>query len=694
MSLNVALTNAISGLRLNQAALDVAAQNVANVNTEGYSRKIVQQQTVVLGGLGSGVEITAIARNVNEFLLKDMRAAVSQLNDSQVQDDFYSRMQDLFGSLKSDTSISAYVTNLATRFQSLVNAPEDVALRSQVVAQADLLAQQFQSIATELQELRLSADRSISDGVTEVQAQLTKIHELNVTIAEHKALGLPLTDLQDQRDIAINKVSEQMGVNYFGRTSGEIVLMTEAGRLMVDRTVPTITHTPASSFDNTISWNAAGTGAVGGIDFNNIDITSEIITGRIAGLIAMRDTALPNLASQMEELAGALQNEINALHNQGTSYPGNDVLTGTRTMLGTEQPPWTGTFRVAALDANGLAVESLDINLAGLTVNGLIAQINTMTDVNASLVGGKVVIQPTNAANKVAVNEMTSAVTLGNRTVGASAFLGLNDFYTNGADYDVYGSDYQAGNNSALGIAGTMTAQVGAFNVPIVYTAADTLNDVATKINAAMAANAPPLAVNASVDASGGGYRLRITADTSTGLQNFFMTDAPTTPTGVITALNMTVRDGRMASTMAIRSDIKTDPSRVAHGQLASGVLVAGAIGITTGDNRTAQAISNKFNSEINFSPAGLLSGSRRTLADYGAQILALNASQARNAADLRSSREFLAENLANTVASASGVNLDEEMANLIILQNAYAASARVIDITSQMFDALAQIVR
>lgn len=693
MSLNVALINAISGLRLNQAALDVTAQNVANVNTEGYSRKIVQQQALVLGGLGSGVQITAITRNVDEFVLKDMRAALSQVSDSRVQDEFYARMQNLFGSLNSDTSISAYVTNLATRFQALVNAPEDVALRSEVVAQADLLARQFQMIAVKIQDMRLAADRSIDNAISGVQTQITKINDLNVKIAEHKALGLPLSDLQDQRDIAINQIAEEMGVNYFERASGEIVLMTEGGRLMVDRTVPTLTHTPASLFDSMINWNATGTGAIDGIDMNNVDITAEILTGRIAGLIAMRDTTLPNLASQMEELAGALQYEINALHNKGTSYPGNDSLTGTRIMLGTEQPGWTGNLRVTALDANGLIVESLDINLAGVTtVNDLLTQINGMAEMTASLVGGKVFIRPSNANNNVAINELTSAVTLGNRTVGASTFLGLNDFFTNGAEYDTYGSDYQNGNNTALGIAGTMNLKVGAINVPVVYVATDTLNDIATKINAATAGAG--LAVAATVDNSGGGFRLRITADTATGLQNFFLSDVPTTPTGVVSALNMIVRDGRLASTMAIRADIKTDPSRVAHGRLESGVMTVGNIGITTGDITTVRAIANKFNNQINFSPSGLLSGSKRTLSDYGAQILALNASQARNASDLRSSREFLVENLTNTVTSVSGVNLDEEMANLVILQNAYAASARVIEITSRMFEALAQIIR
>ena len=115
MTLSVALFNALSGLRLNQTALDVTAQNVANVNTDGYSRKVVQQEARVLGGMGAGVKVTKIARNVDEFVLKDMREALAQVNDSRTQDGFYQRIQNLFGSLDSDSSISAYVTELATR---------------------------------------------------------------------------------------------------------------------------------------------------------------------------------------------------------------------------------------------------------------------------------------------------------------------------------------------------------------------------------------------------------------------------------------------------------------------------------------------------------------------------------------------------------------------------------------------------
>ncbi len=175
MSLNIALFNAVSGLQLNQRALDVIAQNVANVNTEGYSRKIVHQESVILSGVGSGVRVADIARNVNEFMLKDLRGAESQLGTSQVLEQYYGRMQDLFGTLGSDNSLSALIAELAARLQGMATAPEDVAMQTEVGNQANLLAERIRTVATEIQSLRLQADQEIATAVTEINSDLTQI---------------------------------------------------------------------------------------------------------------------------------------------------------------------------------------------------------------------------------------------------------------------------------------------------------------------------------------------------------------------------------------------------------------------------------------------------------------------------------------------------------------------------------------
>jgi flagellar hook-associated protein 1 FlgK len=144
-----------------------------------------------------------------------------------------------------------------------------------------------------------------------------------------------------------------------------------------------------------------------------------------------------------------------------------------------------------------------------------------------------------------------------------------------------------------------------------------------------------------------------------------------------------------------VRGDLLTDPGRVAHAALSSDpALAVGMVGVGAGDNSIAQALANKFNEELAFSATGQLAAASRTLSEYGAAILGLNATQASSAEGTREWRQALFETLSNKAASISAVNLDEETANMILLQNAYAASARVISTTAELFDVLIGIQR
>ena len=686
MSLNIALYNAISGLQLNQRSLDVIAQNVANVNTEGYSRKIVNQESIILNGIGSGVRIADITRNINEYMLKDMRGAASQLGSSEIQEEYYGRMQDLFGSLGPDSSLSTVLADLASRLQGLATTPEDVALQTEVGNQANLLAQRIRTTAVDIQSLRLQADLEIQTAVTEVNADLNQILELNLRIAENMALGHPVGDLQDQRDLAINRVSEQIGVEYFTRSTGEVVLFTSKGRSLVDRSVTPLSHTPATAFSATLYYDGSGT-SIDGIDVGTLDITTEIATGRIGGLIEMRDKALPNLYSQIEELTAALHDEINKLHNQGTAHPGLATMTGTRTVTAGDTPVWTGNVRVAVLDSTAALVEYQDFDLSTYAnVGAAVAAINGMTNLSASIdANGKLAIAAT-GANRVAINEMTSAVTVGNRTLGASEFFGLNDFFTATADYDEYVSTYNSSRTTALGLTGTLTFRGSWGTTNVGYAAGDDLDALAASIN--LDATLTAQNITASVIPDGSGFQLRINDSDN---DNYFITDS----SNLVSTLNIKNRNTEFASTIALRADIRSDPSRISRGSITAAPAPAiGSNAIARGDNTQIQSIANKFNEALSFDSTGLLAASTRSLPDYAAQILGLNSTQARIVSDTKVAREFLFENLSNKTQSISGVNLDEEMANMIVLENAYAASARVISVTSELFDILTEMMR
>ena len=86
MSLNIAMQNSLSALQSYAQSLDVTAQNISNVNTEGYTRKIAQMQAVTISGKGAGVEIAKISRNVNDLMTRDLRETLSQLGQSAARD--------------------------------------------------------------------------------------------------------------------------------------------------------------------------------------------------------------------------------------------------------------------------------------------------------------------------------------------------------------------------------------------------------------------------------------------------------------------------------------------------------------------------------------------------------------------------------------------------------------------------------
>jgi flagellar hook-associated protein 1 FlgK len=683
MSLSIALQNAVSGLHLNQQALDVTAQNVANVNTEGYSRKIVEQQAVIIAGQGAGVEIASISREVNEFMLKDLRTQISAMNDLDERDHFYNRMQDLFGSPGSDTSVGFSIAELSSRIQALSISPENNSLMTEISSRAELISQQFNLIAEQIQDLRLEADTNIDNAISTVNTQLSSIQELNIRIAENLALNLGVSELQDQRDIALSKVAELIDVNYFSRSNGEIIIFTDSGRPLVDRTAQTLTHDSVSAFNPSITW--AG-GSVNTIDLNGNDITSEISSGAVAGWISMRDSILPDLHSQFEELAQTFVNEINAIHNDGVGYPGLATTTGTREIAAADPPTWTGEVRVGIVDASGTVVEFQDFDLATYaTIGDLVTDINLMANATATINANGNVVLDASGTSLVAINEYTSAVTVGNETIGLSQFLGLNDLYTQPNNFDTYTTAQQSSSATALANSTlTFTGIFGTTNVAV--TAGDSLATIAASINA----NATLVAANvtAAVIADGSGYRLQITDSDG---DSFFVADSAT----MISTMDLRARDHGVAASMAVRADIISDPSRLSRGELSdSATLLVGDAGVTAGGQTVIQRLANLFNTNINFDEVGLLPDSTKSLSDYATAILSLNATQASNAEESLATKRFLHDNLENKSRSISAVNLDEEMANMIILENAYSASARVISTTSELFDELMNLAR
>lgn len=684
MSLVGALMTAVSGLQTAQAQLQITSDNIANVNTPGYTRKTATPETTAYGGEVAGVRLSEVQRTVDEGLLRQLRDHIARLTGQSVQASFLDRTQVLFGRPGDNTSLSHSITQLGGALENLAVTPSSLANKASVRDTARWLADQLNSVSGSLQDLRLEAERQIGVSIAKINETLSEIENLNTKIARAAAVGDNLPDLEDRRDTLLTELSKEIDIQYFTRSSGEVVISTGAGRLLLDSQTKALSHTEVTSMSAAVTL---GNG-LNGILFGpaGIDITQEITGGRLAGLLTLRDETLVDLQAEIDQLSEVLRDQMNAAHNNGTAFPPPTTLTGTRSVAAADQPAMTGTFRVTVADSAGVAVETLDVDLGALapaSIGTLVAQIDAMANASASINAAGQVIISASGGNRIAVNEMDSAVTSGNATYGMAQFLGLNDLYTTGLGFDQYLSGRSASDASALGLAGTLTFDIAGAPTNVAYAAGDSLNDIAAAINAAVGgAN-----ITASVIREGSGYRLEITdADGD----NFFLSDS-----GTLTAqLNLRAGSTGTAERISLRSAILQDPNLIAHAELSSAAgLAAGDVAVAAGDGGAARALADVFTRDLSFAAAGALGQGTSTLANYAAEIISLNATMTESMSDSVATGESLRVSLENQAAQVSQVNLDEELADIIVLQNAYSASARVTAAVSEMLDTLLEMV-
>jgi flagellar hook-associated protein 1 FlgK len=705
MSLTVALRTALSALQTTQSQLQVTSNNIANVNTVGYSRKTQSASSIVLDGVGAGVRADTIKRTVDSFLSRQVRDQASASSMWTVMNQYLQTVQDQFGTPGDNTSLASSMSSLASALAALANTPESPTQASSVIGQAQLLAQQINAHAASLQGMRADVDIAISAAVVDVNAALDRIADLNVQIVRAKALNQGTGDLQDQRDLLMRQVSEFMDVRSYERDNGELVLMTGSGRRLVDgNQVERLSHTSSASLGASTTYidpSVTGfynTGGVTGIylgtpaDTTNgtNDITSEIANGKLKAMIDLRDDALPGMQSSLDELATQMRDALNAAHNNGAAYPPPTTLTGSQTVVGADPFAGAGAFRIALVNTTTGAVANVaDINLAGLTtVTQVITAINGAAglggNVTASIVGGKLQLATSNGTG-IVINENTSAIPVGDDTRGLSQFFGLNDLYVAGGNYASYDSNVQSSATAALGITGPLTFQFGASTVNVAVAVTDSLADIATAINATAALTAAGIRAGVVADASG--FRLRV-ADS--GGDNFLVTSAGTAVTG----LGMTAQRVGAAAQIAVRSSLVTNPNLVTRGDVST-TAVVGDIDIGSGDGDAAQRLAGVFSTSLAFPANGNnLPALNATLGGFAAQIVSSAATQAATTTSQLDYAQSLLTQLDTRLQNDSGVNLDEELANLTVLQNAYGAAARVITVTNDLFAELTNLLR
>ena len=331
MSILSAFSSAQSGIVSAQTGIDLAARNVANASTEGYTRKIQQQSGLIAGGEYGMLRQEPATRLVDTDLQKDLRGQVSTVQEIKTIEDFLGRLELSFGPLESSQSIASKITALGSAFESLSVTPNLETTKREVLLAAEAIATEFNRMSAQVQDLRLSADQQISDAVDNVNARIENVENLNAQIMKMKSKSLLVSDLEDQRDLQIDYIAKEMNVRTLSRENGQLAIMTGANDFLLDRQAYPLEFKVASAA--LADGQMADITLDDGLPGAHAAISGDISSGRISGLIKVRDELLPQVQDQLDALAynlarkmsdltiGATTAGLNLFHNGNAVTP-------------------------------------------------------------------------------------------------------------------------------------------------------------------------------------------------------------------------------------------------------------------------------------------------------------------------------------------------------------------------------------
>jgi flagellar hook-associated protein FlgK len=373
MTLSLALTNALSGLNINQQSLSILSQNIANANTQGYVRKTINQTAVYIDGRGAGVAIEDVGRKVDEYLLRSMRLQGAVVGRNTVANDYAARTQLLLGKPGSQNSLPNYLNGFFNATQSLAQTPENTTLRVGLTNDAATLTREVRTLANSLQDMRLSAENEITQSIGAVNRILRDLRSLNATIINESVLGKNVGELKDKRDEALRQLSQYMDIDTYVKGSNEINVFTSSGASLLDDNAYQLVYNPQSSigaftgnanFSSIQVYRLDDSGALTGspVALTTSGPSSQVVSaltgGKLRGLLDMRDKEIPALLSQLDRFTAGLRDEFNRVHNSGTGFPGANSLSGTQLVNASNYSNWSGSIRMAVLDSNGRPVAS------------------------------------------------------------------------------------------------------------------------------------------------------------------------------------------------------------------------------------------------------------------------------------------------------------------------------------------------
>jgi flagellar hook-associated protein 1 len=602
------------------------SSNIANAQTPGYVAEGINQVEVQTGDSGASVIVTGVNRQLDQFIQSQLRTETSGGAYADQTASVLTQLQSVYGTPGAAGSLETAYSNFTTALQSLSTTSGSSSSQISALNAAQSLAQQLNATTQGIQTLRSNAEQDLNISVSQANADITQIAQLNTQLQGLNPQDPAAATLMDQRDKAVDQLSQLMDIRVSSNGNNQTSIYTTNGVELVGAQASKLSFNSLGTLNANSQWNSnpakssAGTITCTLANGATIDMiaTNSISSGQIGADLTLRDKTLVQAQTQVDQLAASMASALSNTTTAGTAAP------------------------ASLLPKAGFDLDTSKV-LPGNTINLTYTDSATHTQHNVTIVR---VDDPT------ALPLSNAGGNPNNPVIGVNFSGGM--------------ASVVAQLNSALGGANLQFS-----NPP--GPPASTLRVVDSGTSAATV-NAASVTTTAS-SLAGGSAQLPL------------FTDGNSLYTGVITGAGSQLTG--LAGRITVNSVLLANPSNLT---VYSTSPPTNAGDTTRSDFLYSQLTTGTFTYLPQTGLGAAASPFKGTLTSYMQQFLSLQSNASTSATQLQQGQDVVVNTLQQKMKATSGVSIDNEMANLIALQNSYAANAHVMSVVQTMMTSLMQV--
>lgn len=322
---NGILGTALTGLMAFQRSMQTISNNVANVNTEGYSRQNTNLETATTtftdgNYIGNGVNVSNVTRSYDQFISNNIRTSASALGDADRFQTMTKQVDNLMAN--PETGMANAMKSFFKATNAVASDPTSIPSRQVMLTEASTLATQFSSVSSQLENLRAQNNAYMQTNIDSINNYTQNIADLNSKIAAvTKGGGTKFpNELLDQRDQLLAKLSENIDVSTLTRADGSVDVFVGQGQALISgdsRSKLTLSNSTTDIMQKDVLMNG-------------LNVNSQFASGSLAGAMKFRNQVLDPAQQQLGLVAAGLGISFNEVHKQGfdlNGAAGKDMFT-------------------------------------------------------------------------------------------------------------------------------------------------------------------------------------------------------------------------------------------------------------------------------------------------------------------------------------------------------------------------------